>query len=150
MKPGSGDLMPSQASVRPPSDVTDTEYFSPDQSTASAVYSLLDLFKDFEITVRTEQDGGDETESYRVRDGWIEPSNTAEEFRRVKLETPDGETMEYLTTLSIGEYDPIDLIQIYTLRTLIEILFRELKQYLNVENFHSTTLNGVLIELFCH
>jgi len=23
------------------------------------------------------------------------------------------------------------------------------KQYLNVENFHSTTLNGVLFELFC-
>ena len=33
--------MPTQASVRPPSDVTDTNYFSPDQSTAGAVYSLL-------------------------------------------------------------------------------------------------------------
>ena len=57
--------------------------------------------------------------------------------------------MEYLTTLLPAEYDPIEVIQIYTLRTLIEILFRELKQYLNVENFYSTTLNGVLFELFC-
>ena len=72
-----------------------------------------------------------------------------EEFRRVTLATPDGEVMEYLTTLSPAAFDPIEVIQIYTLRTVIEILFRELKQYLNVENFHSTTLNGVLFELFC-
>ena len=45
-------------------------------------------------------------------------------------------------------YDPIDVINIYTLRTIIEILFRELKQYLNIENFHSQTLTGVLFELF--
>jgi hypothetical protein len=32
---------------------------------------------------------------------------------------------------------------------VIEILFRELKQYLNIENFHSKSLNGVLFELFC-
>ena len=31
---------------------------------------------------------------------------------------------------------------------MIEILFRELKQYFNVENFHSKSLNGVLFELF--
>ena len=40
-------------------------------------------------------------------------------------------------------------ITIYTLRTCIEISFRELKQYLNVENFHSKSLNGVPFELFC-
>jgi hypothetical protein len=40
------------------------------------------------------------------------------------------------------------VINIYTLRTIIEILFRELKQSLNIENFHSHTLNGVLSELF--
>jgi len=32
---------------------------------------------------------------------------------------------------------------------MIEILFREFKQYLNIENFHSKSLNGVLFELFC-
>ncbi|RJX47958.1 transposase, partial [Halonotius pteroides] len=55
---------------------------------------------------------------------------------------------EYLTTLASSAYDPIDVINIYTLRTVVEILFRELKQYLNIENFHSQTLNGVLFELF--
>ena len=97
-----------------------------------------------------EQEGDvDDANSYRVRDDWIELSDTDERFRRVTLETPDGEVMEYLTTLSPAEYDPIEVIQIYTLQTLIEMLFRELKQYLNVENFYSTTLNGVLFELFC-
>jgi len=57
------------------------------------------------------------------------------------LETPDGEETEYLTTLASSVYDPIDVISIYTLRTVIEILFRELKQYLNSENFHSKSLN---------
>jgi len=38
-------------------------------------------------------------------------------------------------TLASSAYDPIDVISIYTLRTVIEILFREFKQYLNVENF---------------
>jgi IS4 transposase len=65
------------------------------------------------------------------------------------LETPDGEQLEYLTTLASSEYDPVDVISIYTLRTVIEILFRELKQYLNAENFHSQSLDGVLFELFC-
>jgi len=60
----------------------------------------------------------------------------------VVLETPDGEELEYLTTLASSEYDPVDMISIYTLRTVIEILFRELKRYLNVENFHSQSLNG--------
>lgn len=54
------------------------------------------------------QEGGDNTESYRVRDDWIELGDTGEEFRRVTLETPDGEVIEYLTTLSPAEYDPIE------------------------------------------
>jgi hypothetical protein len=89
---------------------------------------------------------GDETR--HVRDDRIELAETGEQFRRVVLETPDGEVLEYLTTLASSAYDPIDVINIYTLRTIIEILFRELKQYLNIENFHSQTLNGVLFELF--
>jgi hypothetical protein len=116
---------------------------------SNARVDVLEPIQDVDITVQREQDGDDTPESYHVRDDWIELSETGEEFRRVILETPDGEVMEYLTTLSPAEYDPIEVIQIYTLRTLIEILFRELKQYLNVENFHSTTLNGVLFELFC-
>jgi Transposase DDE domain. len=89
---------------------------------------------------------GDETR--HVRDDRVELAETGEQFRRVLLETPDGEELEYLTTLASSAYDPIDVINIYTLRTVIEILFRELKQYLNIENFHSQTLNGVLFELF--
>lgn len=65
------------------------------------------------------------------------------------FEDVDGEEIQYLTTLSPTEYDPVDVMRIYTLRTLIEILFREMKQYTNIENFHSESLNGVLFELFC-
>ena len=65
------------------------------------------------------------------------------------FEDVDGEEIEYLTTLSPFEYVPVDVINIYTLRTVIEILFRELKQYTNIENFHSKALNGVLVQLVC-
>jgi IS4 transposase len=91
---------------------------------------------------------GDESTRY-VRDGRIELAEIGEEFRRTVLETPDGEEIECLTPLASSEYDPIDVITIYMLRTCIEIFFRELKQYLNVENFRSKSLNGVLFELFC-
>jgi len=84
-----------------------------------------------------------------VTDQRIELAETDEEFRRIVFEDVDGERMEYLTTLSLSEYDPVEVISIYTLRTFIEILFRQLKQYTNVEEFHSQSLNGVLFELFC-
>lgn len=117
---------------------------------SNARVDVLEQIQDVEVTMTREHEGDvDDANSYRVRDDWIELSDTDERFRRVTLETPDGEVMEYLTTLSPAEYDPIEVIQIYTLQTLIEMLFRELKQYLNVENFYSTTLNGVLFELFC-
>ena len=107
---------------------------------SDARYEVCEQIQTVEVTE------GDETR--QVRDDRIELADTGEQFRRVVLETPDGEELEYLTTLASSEYDPIDVISIYTLRTVIEILFRELKQYLNVENFHSQLLNGVLFELF--
>lgn len=67
-------------------------------------------------------------------------------------EDVDGEEIVYLTTLSPAAYDPVDVMNIYTLRTLTEIPFRVLQQYTNIENFHSQSVNGVLFELFryCH
>ena len=119
---------------------------------SDARFEVLDVLEEFEVSVahdRAAQPRESADESTRqVRDERIELAE-GEEFRRIVLETPDGEEIEYLTTLASSEYDPIDVITIYTLRTCIEILFRELKQYLNVENFHSKSLNGVLFELFC-
>jgi len=86
---------------------------------------VLERLQNVELMVTKQQDGdGNDAELYRVRDDWVELSDTGEAFRRVTLETPDGEVMEYLTTLSPAEYDSIEVVQIYTLRTLIEILFR--------------------------
>ena len=108
---------------------------------SDARVDVLDALQDVEIT--------DEAGTRRVCDQRIELAKTGEEFRRIVVEDVDGEEIEYLTTLSSTEYAPVDVINIYTLRTLIEILFRELKQYTNIEGFHSQSLNGVLFELFC-
>jgi hypothetical protein len=120
---------------------------------SDARFEVKEVLEEFEVHITRDQSvqprkSGDESTRY-VRDERIELAETGEEFRRIVLETPDGEEIEYLTTLASSEYDPIDVITIYTLRTCIEIFFRELKQYLNVENFHSKSLNGVLFELFC-
>lgn len=40
-------------------------------------------------------------------------------------------------------------MSIYTLRTMIKILSRELKQYTSIESLHSQSVNGVLFEIFC-
>ncbi|CAJ53619.1 IS4-like element ISHwa8 family transposase [Haloquadratum walsbyi] len=120
---------------------------------SDARFELTETLEEFEVTVSgnnaAQPTHSDEESTRRVRDERIELAETGEEFRRIVLETPDGEEIEYLTTLASSEYDPIDVINIYTLRTVIEILFREWKQYLNIENFHSKSLNGVLFELFC-
>ncbi|PGF14201.1 IS4 family transposase [Natrinema sp. CBA1119] len=102
---------------------------------------VLEEIQDIDIT--------DEAGTRHVRDELIELAETGETFRRILFEDVDGEEIAYLTTLSSANYDPIDVMNIYTLRTLIEILFRELKQYTNIENFHSQSVNGVLFELFC-
>jgi len=120
---------------------------------SNARFEVKEVLDEFEVSVTPDtgaQPGEPADESTRqVRDERIELAETGEEFRRIVLQTPDGEEIEYLTTLASSAYDPIDVISIYTLRTVIEILFREWKQYLNIENFHSKTLNGVLFELFC-
>jgi IS4 transposase len=101
---------------------------------------VLDALQNVEVT--------DENGTRQICHERIGLAETGETFRRVVLEIPGGEEIEYLTTLASSTYDPIDVISIYTLRTVIEILFRELKQYLHIENFHSKSLNGVLFELF--
>jgi len=108
---------------------------------SDARIDVLERVQDVEIT--------DEAGTRSVCDQRIELAEAGEEFRRIVVEDVGGEEIEYLTTLSPSEYDPVDVVHIYTLRTLIEILFRELKQYTNAENFHSQSLNGVLFELFC-
>ena len=60
----------------------------------------------------------------------------------------DGEELAYLTTLS-SAYAPVEVMSIYTLRTMIEIPSRELKQSTNIESFHSQSLNGILFDIFC-
>ena len=119
---------------------------------SDARFEVIEVLEEFEVTV-TENNAAQPTnsdeETRQVRDERIELAETGEEFRRIVLKTPDGEEIEYLTTLASSAYDPIDVITIYTPRTVIEILFREWKQYLNIENFHSKSLNGVLFELFC-
>lgn len=107
---------------------------------ADARVDVLEHIQDVEIT--------DEQGTRHVRDERIELAETGEEFRRIVFEDVDGEELAYLTTLS-SEYAPVEVMSIYTLRTMIEILFRELKQYTSIENFHSKSLNGVLFELFC-
>ncbi|WP_256687456.1 IS4 family transposase [Halococcus qingdaonensis] len=108
---------------------------------SDARIDVLGRVQDVEIT--------DEAGTRSVCDQRIELGETGEQFRQIVFEDVDGGKIEYLTTLSSAEYDPVDVVRIYTLRTLIEILFRELKQYTNTENFHSKSLNGVLFELFC-
>lgn len=91
----------------------------------------------------------------RLTDEWIELVSVEERFRRVTVRIADGDDGDdenvhtYLTTLPPETYDPLDVALIYAVRWLIEIMFRELKQYFNVQEFHSETLSGALVELFC-
>jgi len=108
---------------------------------AVARLDILESVQEVDIT--------DETGTRSVSDQRVELPETGEQFRRIVFGDAHGNEMEYLTTLASSEYDPVEVISIYTLRTVIEILFRELKQYTSAEQFHSQSLNSVLFELFC-
>lgn len=103
--------------------------------------------KEFEKT-----EGGDVT---HVTDELIELASTGEEFQRVTVRIADGDAdggervNTYHTTLPPESYNPLDVAVIYAVRWLLEIIFRKLKQYFNIQEFHSKTLNGALVELFC-
>ena len=90
-----------------------------------------------------------------ITDELGELASTGVEFRRVTVRIADGDAdggervNTYLTTLPPESYDPLDVSVIYAVRWLLEIMFRKLKQYFNVQEFHSKTLNGALVELFC-
>ena len=111
---------------------------------SDARLDVLERIQNVEVT------GESGTKQIRDERKRIELAETGEEFqfRRIVSQTPDGEEIESLTTLASSAYDPIDIISIYILRIVVEILCRELKQYLNIENFHSKSLNGVLFKLF--
>lgn len=115
----------------------------------NAQYTVTETLCDREFE---ETEDGDIT---HVTDELIELGSTGEQFRRVSVRIADGDAdggervNTYLTTLSPGAYDPMDVAVIYAVRWLLEIMFRELKQYFNVQEFHSKTLGGALVELFC-
>ena len=81
-------------------------------------------------------------------DEFIELSDTTETFRKVTVSVPDGDEHVHLTTLGPEEYDSLEIDLLYSVRWLIEIIIRELKQYTNVQCFHSKSLNSLLTELY--
>lgn len=71
----------------------------------------------------------------------IRLAETDEQFRGIVFEDVDGEEVVYAGDVVVS------VLSTYTLRPIIEILFREFKQYMSVDDFHSQSLNGVLFEI---
>lgn len=115
----------------------------------NASYTVTDQLCD--RTVKDTEEG----DVTHIKDEMIELGATGEEFRRVTVRIADGDAgggyrvNTYLTTLPPAAYDPLDVALMYAVRWLLEIMFRELKQYFNVQAFHSKTFGGALVELFC-
>lgn len=108
----------------------------------NAKHEVVERVHDFE---HKQPDG----EEVRVTDEYIELGTVGREYRKVTIMHDDDDDEIYLTTLSHDEFDALEIGLIYGVRWLIEIMFRELKQYTNIQKFHSMTLNGVLFEVYC-
>lgn len=91
-----------------------------------------------------EQPDGEEV---RVTDDYIELGTMGRRHRKVTIRHDDDDDEVYLTILPPDEFDALEIVLIYGVRWLIEIMFRELKQYTNIQRFHSMILNGVFFEL---
>lgn len=94
---------------------------------------------------------------------WITPSNNflkripakkrknckAIKLRVVKLISPDGTISVLLTNLyDRKEFPESDIIELYFRRWEIEGYYRDEKVVMEIEKFHSKTVNGILQELF--
>lgn len=108
----------------------------------NAKYEVVDSLHDFEY----EQP---DSEEVRVTDEYIELGTVGRKYRKITIMHNDDDDEIYLTTLSHDEFGALEIGLIYGVRWLIEIMFRELKQYTNIQRFHSMTLNGVLFEVYC-
>ena len=98
--------MPSQASARSPSEVTDTEYFSPSQSTPSAVYSLLDsvdsesIAEEYDIGKHSSTHDLENHVKVAIHEG-LDPSDSLEELAET-TETADG--LDYMAGSTFSRY----------------------------------------------
>lgn len=69
--------------------------------------------------------------------------------RAIRLQAPDGKLSVLLTNLlDTNAYSRQDIIDLYFKRWDIETYYRDEKESLQIETFHSRTVNGVLQELF--
>lgn len=98
--------MPAQASARSPSEVTDTEYFSPNQSTPSAVYSLLDsvdsesIADEYDIGKHNRTHDLENHVKVGIREG-LDPSDSLEELAET-TDTADG--LDYMAGSTFSRY----------------------------------------------
>jgi hypothetical protein len=65
--------------------------------------------------------------------------------RLVIVPGPDGMQRPYLTSLSVSEWSPKALRELYRLRWQIELVFKELKQHLNLEAMPSKDPHAVKV-----
>ncbi len=79
---------------------------------SNARVDVLERVQDVDIS--------DEAGTRHVSDQRIELAETGEQFRRIVFEDGDGEEIQYLTMLLPAEHDPVEVISIYTLRTVID------------------------------
>lgn len=73
---------------------------------SDARVDILERIQDIDIR--------DEAGTRHVSDAVIDLAETGDSFRRIAFEDVDGEEIAYLTTLSPEEYDPVDVMNIYT------------------------------------
>jgi hypothetical protein len=76
-------------------------------------------------------------------------SNKAIKLRVIKLKSPDG-TLSVLLTNLFGEkrFTREEIINLYFRRWAVETYYRDEKETLRIETFHSTSSNGIRQELF--
>lgn len=108
----------------------------------NAKHEVVDSLHD----VSYEQSDGEEV---RVTDEYIVLGTVGRKYQKVTISHDEDDDEVYLTTLPPDEFDAVEIALIYGVRWLIEIMFCELKQYTNIQRFHSTTLNGVFFEVYC-
>lgn len=117
-----------------------TDYERYKKLIANGILFVAQLKKNAKYTILSSVDYKNYTEQKILLDGM--------ELRLIRYKDIDGKEWLFITNIPIETLPADDIREIYQMRWMIEIFFRELKMSAKIEHLYSKTVNGVMIQIY--
>lgn len=117
-----------------------TDYKRYKKLIANGILFVAQLKKNAKYTILSSVDYKYYTEQKILLDGM--------EIRLIRYKDADGQEWLFITNIPAETLSADDIREIYKMRWMIEIFFRQLKLSAKIEHLYSKTVNGVMIQIY--